>query len=630
MTKFHSTDIRNGLMVPYDDIYIFPISEPVFSFLEKIWSSFVNKMVGLSFFNQENMFDHAVFEVIQGNEMKIVASATHFRMKELIGKRYNKDIADFISKTKPIPLNDEKNESARILQKAVLAYSHMQRPEVEFMDLRNNEKVHPNLQILLTDTMRYSVGIPLIVKEMPVGILWGIRRKELTEEQKRDIILQLHTLFDVIEYVVALEVDRKGDDYFARKNIEKADTTSSIHHLLYTVQPTQKDPVTSIIAHSHVYNMMYRLDASYMVPTSHGFTISLKHFAPEQMNDSKIIALMIPGFFCRRSVMDKVAREMALRYGYRVYSMDLRGRSRYTLPKDGSKYSWSLDDYIHDDFPAVIRWIKDNHPDHKILVVGHSMGGMIPRFYAGSYDKIRKMPGKGDRINPDENIVGMVSITSPSYMDLGSNIMGLGILKNSSKFINNRAVYDILFNLVSFPIRNTISSIDLNGFFKFVLNIHSSLRAFSYQVSTQVVNINDFVGYKQISPPEWYFMVEDVFCEESIKVILQFVRSQLSAEQAFYSYDGSMNYTADLSKIKIPILSIAGTVDKIVPSHTIESIMDIQNTPYKKLLRYEQGHLGIIFHQETVNSICDEIHNWVEEITGKSHPVPEKLAAAFI
>ncbi len=600
-------------MVNEEDIYIFPIAEPVYSFLEKVWSSFVNKMVGLTFPNQENIFDHSVFEVIQGSEMRIVASATHFKMKELIGQKRNKDIEAFISKTKPIPLNDEKNESARIIQKAVLAYSHMKRPEVEFLELRRHSNLHPHLRMLLTETMRYAIGIPLIVKDNPIGILWGIRRKMLTEEQKKDIISQLHTLFDVIEYVVGLEVDRKGDSYFARKNIEKADTTSSIHHLLYTNQPGQKDPVTTIIAHSHIYNMMYRLDASYIVPTTGGYSVSIKHFAPEQMNDSNTIILTIPGFFCRRSIMDKVSREMCLRHGYRVFSMDMRGRSRYTLPRNGKKVSWTLDDYIYDDFPAVIQWIHNNFPGQDILVMGHSMGGMIPRFYAAAYDKIRKMEGKQNRIDPNKYIRGIVSITSPNYMDLETNIFGLNLLKSGIRMFSSKAVYEMLFNIVTFPVHNTLSTIDLNGFFKFVLNLHSSLRQFSFQVGTNsaIININDFVGYKQISPAEWYFLVEDVFCEESVKVILQFIRSQISHENGFYSYDGKINYTKEMENLRIPVFSVVGTLDKIVPGVTIEGIMAYRNIPKQKISYYEQGHLGIVFHQETVEKLCREAHEWI-------------------
>ena len=104
MTKFNNTDIRNGLMVNLEDIYIFPVSDTVYAYLEKIWSSFVNKMVALTFPNDENIFDHAVFEVIQGSDTKIVASSTHFKMKELIGNKLNKDIQEFISKS-TLPAN---------------------------------------------------------------------------------------------------------------------------------------------------------------------------------------------------------------------------------------------------------------------------------------------------------------------------------------------------------------------------------------------------------------------------------------------------------------------------------------------------------------------------------------------
>ena len=618
-------------MVDKDDLYIFPISDSVYTFLEKVWSSFCNKMVGLVFPNQENIFDHSVFEVIKGHETQIVASSTHFKMKEMIGnQKNNKDFQDFISKTKPIPFSDERNESLKILQKAIDRYSHMQRPEVEIINLRTDEKLHPNLKSLLTETMRYAVGIPLIVKENPIGVLWGIRRKKLTEEQIRDLTTQLHTLFDVIEYIIALEVDRKGDPYFARKNIEKSDTTSTIHHLLYTLQPGQRDPVTSIIAHSHSYNMMYRLDASYIVPTTNGYSVSLKHFAPEHMNDRKKIILTIPGFFCRRSVMDKVSKEMSLRYGYRVFSMDMRGRSRYTLPSNPSeKYSWTMDDYIQDDFPAVLQWIVDNYPGHEIVVMGHSMGGMIPRFYTSAFERIRSMTGKQDRINPKKFISGIVSITSPNYIDLDSPLFGLEMLKNGFKFLSNRMVYDMLFNLVSFPMKNTLTTIDLNSFFKFILNLHSSLRQFSFQVSTKIVNLNDFVGYKQITPPEWYFLVEDVFCEESVKVILQFIRSQLSHENGFYSYDGMINYTSEMQNIDIPVFSVVGTVDRIVPASCIKDVMKLP-IPHKKISEYEQGHLGIVFHQETVESICREAHDWIAEIDeAKKNASGEKITASI-
>jgi alpha-beta hydrolase superfamily lysophospholipase len=614
MTKFNNTDILNGLMVEPEDVYIFPVSQPIYSFIEKVWSSFVNKMVGLTFSNDKNIFDHSVFEVIQGNELKIVASSTHFKMKEMIGKRSSKDMREFMTKTKPISLSDVDSESAKILRKSILAFSHSKRPEVEIFNLKES-KIHPNIKVLLTSTMRYAIGIPLIVKENPIGILWGIRKEKLTDIQIEEIIQQLHTLFDVIEYVIGLEVDRKGDDYFARKNIEKADTTSVIHHLLYTTQETQKDPITSIVAYSHSYKVMYRLDASFIVPTADGYSVSLKHFATEEMNDTKKIILMIPGFFCRRSVMDKLAREMSLKYGYRVFCMDMRGRSKYTLSKNGKSSSWTLDDYIQDDFPAVIEWLHKNYPDSQIVVMGHSMGGMIPRFYTGAYDKIKALPGKENIPNPYDYLAGIVSITSPNFMNLASQVMGMDFIRNGIKMLPSKNIYDTIFNLASFPVSSAVNSIDLNKFFRFILNIHSSLRQFSFSMSSKIVNLSDFIGYKQITPPEWYFFVEDVFCEESVKVLLQFIRSQLSSDKSFCSYDGSINYTEEQhNNLELPVFSIVGTLDKIVPADAIESIMDAPKIKKKKIEYYEQGHLGIIFHQDTVKKITKEADKWIRSL----------------
>ena len=614
MTKFNNTDIGNGLMVKPEDIYIYPVSEPIYKFMEKVWSSFVNKMVGLVFSDDKHMFDHAIFEVIDGTELKIVATATHFKMKEMIGKRSSKDIDEFMTKTKPISIFDEGNDSARIIQKAILSFSHAKRPDVEIINLRDS-KIHPSLRSLLTSTMRYSVGIPLIVKENPIGILWGIRKEKLTEAQKQEITMQLHTLFDVIEYVVARDVDNNGDHYFARKNIEKSDTTSSIHHLLYTVQKIQKDPVTSIIAHSHKYNVMYRLDASYIVPTAGGYSVSLKHFARENLNDTVKIISMIPGFFCRRSVMDKLAREMALEFGYRVFAMDMRGRSKHTIPKDVVNKTWTLDDYIQDDFPAVLNWLSNRYPGKKIVVMGHSMGGMIPRFYTGAYEKLKQLPGKSNLPDPYEHIAGVVSITSPNYMNLESQILGLDMIKSGVKLISNKAIYDTLFNLVSFPVHSAVNSIDLNKFFRFNLNFHTSVRQFSFSVSSQIVNLNDFIGYKQITPPEWYFFVEDVFCEESIKVLLQFLRSQLGHDKSFWSYDGNINYTQEQQdNFELPIFSVIGNLDKIVPAETIEDVLNLPKPKNKKVARFDQGHLGIIFHHETVQSITKQADEWIRDL----------------
>jgi pimeloyl-ACP methyl ester carboxylesterase len=598
------------LLVLPDEIYIFPIPKQTFQFLEGVWSSFVNKMVSLHYFNDEPCFSYSLFEIIDKDALRVVASATHFKLKELALNKKVPGIDEYIKKAKAIPISDPRNESANYLREAIIDFNKGLRPEIKFIDLKK-EPIHPDKKILLSDTMNYAVGLPIFVKENPIGVLWGIAKDPITESEKEELKQQFFSLFDVVEFVVGKELDSGLDPYMARKNIEKADTHSSSKNLFYTITDEQREPVTSIVFRSYQYETEYRMDASFIIPTSKGYAVSLKRFTPENLNNSGKNILLIPGFFCRRSVMDKLAKELALKYGYRVFSMDMRGRSKQTMPKNGKKEGWTVDDYIQSDFPEVLKWLKRQHPEEKTVVIGHSMGGMIPRFYASAFEKICESKENYNLPRPSEYIAGIVSITSPNYIQLASNIFYMEQIKKGINMIPSKTVVDFFFNMASFSMQSTIQTIDLKKFFKMLLNLHESLRPFSYDVGTKVLTIKDFVGYKEITPPEWYFLVEDVFCEESVSVIMQFIQSQLSNEKSFLSADGKIDYTKEYKNFNLPIYSILGTEDKIVPIETKEGDLEGLPTSNKVIEKYDQGHLGIIFHNDTVRKICQGVNDWI-------------------
>lgn len=657
-----------------EKIYIPPLNPLYKHFLSKVWASFVNKLVSMTFEDDEYLFEYSMFEAIQGNATKVVATAAGYALKDYVDE--GDEVADhhdeiFNGTFRPIPINDPDNFSARLIQKAILDVQSGSKAEVQNFSVAGGQGLHPELQKHLKTDMNFLAGIPLFVRGEPIGIIWGIRKNRFSQHQKKNLAWQLVAFADGVQNILEQEIDRDKDAYYTRRLIEKMDTTSQVFRIYYTRHENQKLPIKSIIAHAYRFDKTFRQDTSFIIPTSNGFSISLKLYLPEEINESDKILLMIPGFFCNRSLLDRLARQMSLGYDYPVLTLDIRGRSKHTLPPKGQiGGGWTIDDYIWEDFPTALRWIQEHFPDKKIVIYGHSMGGMIPRFYAAAYRKMRiaekqaalqksilkrqngtkngifdslknfittgnikgnsreqlleqlqdlltgstRVPVSTDNLpDPEECIAGIVSITSPSYIDLKTRIPGFEAIKSLGRAVGNTFLADIFLQLLSLGLLSPVATIDLNRFFTMMGNLSGSLRLMHWNIGQNLPTIKDFIGYEQITPPEWYFFMENVFCEESIKVIIQFARSQFN-NNSFSSYDGSVNYTDELQNLTLPVFSVIGSKDTLAPPQTAEYGFDMMRSRNKKLVEYPQGHMGVVVHPETVRRLAADTHEWIQTL----------------
>jgi pimeloyl-ACP methyl ester carboxylesterase len=597
-------------------IYIPEIEGHIFEFIRKIWHSFVNKMVSLTFTERDYCFEYGLFEVIDGRSMRIAAVSSQIRLDDIAKRKIPKEFAEFKKKTRPTPVGSQSNFTASILRDAIIRKGNGEPPPIVSINIKKDRRVHPRLKEIVADDMNYAVGIPLFFGEHPIGVLWGVRSEPLSPQQRARLFPQLQSLGNGISTIMALEFNGGRHDHrTARRNIEKLDTNTLILKLFYSRQDGQAAPVRSIIGKSTRYQSHFRLDASYIVPTSRGFSISLKRFLPEHENKTGKTLLMIPGFFCKRSVFDLLAREMAFRYGYKVISLDLRGRDRHTLPEGRFYEAWSIDDFIREDFPAALSWIRRQYPDDHIVVFGHSMGGIIARFYTGSFDKIKMLSGRDDLPEPASHIAGIVSIASPDYLDIKLGIPGADLLKLGARLIPDafdlKTISGNLFNRVlSGSISTVVPTVNPKTFFTFLHDLHGSMRQLTFDVSTRILSLHDFIGFPQITPPEVYLLMEDIICEESTKVMIQFFRSQFFGN-SIQSFDGRINYTEDLQNITLPVFHVMGSLDVIVPAATIRSGSCGTVSSLRQLREYRQGHLGLILHPETVRDIAASADQWI-------------------
>ncbi|MCX7633345.1 MAG: alpha/beta fold hydrolase [Turneriella sp.] len=594
-------------------LYIPPIPKPLFDFISQVQTSFVNKVVSFTFPDFSPCFDYSVFEMVDGSNMRVTAYSSRFQLRDLAEHKGSELIRQLIARTRPLAINHEKNLSAQMMRQSLYNVAHNLPPMVEFLHIHSDERLHAAIKRLMPKGMRYAVGIPIIIDRRPIGVLWGIHQRSFNADQRRDVRQQMISLSRAIDFIVSEEFP-ENDSYTARRKIEKHDPTADLESLVYTQFPGQDKPIKSMVLYSTRYAEKYRQDTNYIVPTVDGFSISLKRYLPEHLNGQERILLMIPGFFCNRSIMDRLAKEMALEHGYTVFTLDMRGRSKDTLPRRiFTNYHWSVDNYVWEDFPAALKWLKATHPGKKVVVFGHSMGGFIPLFYSAAYDKYGKERSGQLAIKPESIIDGIISITSPIYIRLGTENAWFNMFRKSAKLITGNVLAEPLMQLVNFTLSTAVGSIDLNKFFTFLNSISASIRAVSFDVTYRLPTLKEFIGYVQITPPEWYFMMEDVFCEESILVISQFLRSLIDGDN-FMSIDRKINYTLECNELEIPHFTVIGTLDEIAPPDTVRQGHLAGKSPKNRVAEYRQGHLGIITHPETVRQIAADTDEWIRSL----------------
>ena len=250
----HMTLSGQSFIPDQELIFIPELDERVFDFISKIWHSFVNKTVSLTFTDRDYCFDYGLFEVVDRKATRIAAVSSQVRLGDIAKQKIPKEFAQFKKMTRSTPVSYESNLTSNILREAIIKRGNGEKPPIVMVDLRKDKRIHPKLKEIITEDMNHSVGIAIFFGDNPIGVLWGVRRDPLTRKQKELLFPQLYSLSGGISTIMALEFNKSKYNFrFVRKTIEKIDTNSSILNLYYTKKTGQSVPVRTIIGRSDIF-----------------------------------------------------------------------------------------------------------------------------------------------------------------------------------------------------------------------------------------------------------------------------------------------------------------------------------------------------------------------------------------
>jgi len=341
----------------------------------------------------------------------------------------------------------------------------------------------------------------------------------------------------------------------------------------------------------------------YKTKTTDRWTIVLKRFNKPDFSAEKAPVILCHGFNHNEKLwyLDK---KYSLAYylyerGYDVWLLSLRGAGDSTKPGlvelrnlsrldllkmpetlakaaiSLNKVNWNIDDHINEDIPAALELIKKETGHEEVTWIGHSLGGMIAYAYLGG-------GGKG--------ISSFIPIASPMCIPQPPNDL-LAIIRDQKA-----AMY------LSLMVNRTVSS------------QFQAVSAGTLKTDFDLLFYNPDNMRKGIVIKMYHQAVEDISpgIIEQLRVMI--------AEGEFFSVDKKINYSANLSKVKVPILCLGGLYDNLAAPMSVYFAYKNVSSPDKTIRIFSianghsanYGHNDLIIGKKAPQEVYPYILKWME------------------
>jgi pimeloyl-ACP methyl ester carboxylesterase len=153
----------------------------------------------------------------------------------------------------------------------------------------------------------------------------------------------------------------------------------------------------------------------YFTHSEDGWMLAMYRYEPERIKEGRYPVILCHGFDFNSNFWDLDEEHNFANYlrekGYDVWNVNLRGsgdsskpflsnvrefskfqlvkwpRKLWRMPLDINKISWTFDDHVYKDLPAIIKFVKKETGKDKVTWFGHSMGGMVMYAYLTTHDQ---------------------------------------------------------------------------------------------------------------------------------------------------------------------------------------------------------------------------------------------------
>ena len=326
-------------------------------------------------------------------------------------------------------------------------------------------------------------------------------------------------------------------------------------------------------------------DARFTARTRDGWDIALHRYTPARRAHATPV-LLCHGMGSNRFNLDgpghtSLARALHAQ-GYDVWILELRGAglSRRRLGPTGLLYQWTFEDYVQHDAPAALRVVRRVTRSPKVLWVGHSLGGMVA--YA-----LLMTPAA-------DSVAAAVTLASPGMTGVGH--LGLDrwvALRKLLRYAPPRIPSGLLAKLGA-PIAGPLSAA-----------VAEPLRDWGWHPDNFDLETVRFMMRHG---------VEDL----SRALLVEFAR-WYAAKRMSDRYD-LFSFTDHLERVRVPMLVIAGSHDRLTPAHDIGHVAERLGSADKTFtivgkrtgFAHDYSHVDLLLGKHAHEDVFPAVIAWLD------------------
>jgi polyhydroxyalkanoate synthase len=299
----------------------------------------------------------------------------------------------------------------------------------------------------------------------------------------------------------------------------------------------------------------------------------LLHYRPWVSKPVKTPLLVIYALINKSYVLDlqqdKSWVRNLLRQGFNVYLVD------WKTPTRADKYV-SFDDYVNCYIDDCVELVRRKNSIDKITLHGYCMGATMSVIYTTLYqEKVRNLAAIAPVIDTEKDTTVLSNFSK--HIDIDKIFDSFGYLPPEQLY----ACYSTLK-----PFRQGI-----NKYFNLVENIDNEQF------------VQNFLRIEK-----WLYDTPPIAGE----TIRQWIKDIYQKNLLVNNEMKIGNDVIDLTKIKIPLLTIVAEEDHLVSPECSAALNNAVSSMDKRLMRFQTGHVGLIASTYSQNNVLPKVGQWLK------------------